>query len=87
MHSATIWQVALDTDPSFTSPVFELFTTTFLTEIPSITGLDPNTNYLIRAAHIDNLGESSGFGPATTFTTLGSNTLPQPSLTEWEPCA
>lgn len=87
MHAATIWQVALATDPTFASPVFELFTTEFLTEIPSITGLEPNTNYLIRAAHIDNLGVSSGFGAATAFTTLGANTLPQPSLTVWSPCA
>lgn len=85
MHAATVWQIALATDPDFLAPVASEFDVTEpLTEIPVISGLTPATDYLARARYIDDDGESSDFGPATAFTTLAEDTVQEPGV--WADC-
>lgn len=87
MHIATLWQIALATDPAFAAPVFTKFTTTQLTTMPfSGLVLLPSTNYLARAAYYDDEGRVSPFSDGVPFTTLANGTIPVPVVTEWEEC-
>lgn len=83
MHTATHWQVTLDTDPTFATPVFsEISFTDLLTIL--VPDLLPSTNYLIRARYMDDEGVWSDWGTSTAFTTLAENTEPQPGV--WADC-
>lgn len=85
MHVASIWQIALATDPTFSSPVASVLDTDApFTSIPAITGLTPSTNYLARVRYIDDLGAFSDWSDAVAFTTLAENTVPEPGL--WVEC-
>lgn len=86
-HVATLWQIALATDPDFLAPVFTKFTTTQLTTMPfSGLVLLPSTNYLARAAYYSDDPAVSAFGAATPFTTLADGTVPVPIVTQWDEC-
>ncbi|MGD9631351.1 MAG: hypothetical protein AB7V18_19100 [Pyrinomonadaceae bacterium] len=86
-HVATLWQIALDSDPTFSSPVASIFTTTHLTTLPfSGLVLQPSTDYIARAAYYTDEATVSPFGATTAFTTLADGTIPVPILTEWFEC-
>lgn len=86
-HAATLWQITLDSDPTFASPVLGLFTTTQLTSLPfSGLVLTPSTNYLARATYYDDMGNSA-VSASVPFTTLADGTIPVPVNTQWEECA
>lgn len=82
MHVATLWQIALAADTTFSAPVASIFTTLYLTTIPNISGLLVATDYIARANYYDNLGVESGFGPSLAFTTLAADDAqaPQPGI-------
>lgn len=85
-HAASLWQITLDTDPGFLTPVVSEFTTTQLTEFPfSGLVLTPSTDYLARVTYYDELG-NSGESAVVPFTTLADGTIPVPLTTQWEEC-
>lgn len=87
IHIATIWQIALATDPIFAAPVASVISTEDLISIPAISGLLPLTDYLARANFLFDDVTISGFGANTPFTTLEFNLIPDPNeLTNWVDC-
>lgn len=86
-HVATLWQITLDSDPTFAAPVVTIFSTVYLTDLPfSGLELEPSTNYLARAAYYTDEATVSPFGAATAFTTLADGTIPVPIITQWDEC-
>ena len=84
----THWQLTLATDPTFAAPVQDLETFNplqFVEWIPL--GLIPETDYLTRAALIDDIEGEGPFSDGVPFTTLAVNIEPEPPpITDWGPC-
>lgn len=73
-HSASQWEIALSSDPTFTSPIYDPGDdATNLTSI-TVTGLDPSTSYLARTRHKDGNGSYSGWSNTISFNTTGGAT-------------
>lgn len=77
MHAATIWQIALAADTTFSSPVADIFTAEDLVLI-TIDGLTPSTAYIARARYVDDSGTLSDWSESVSFTTLDENGTPEP---------
>ena len=76
-HIATRWQITLAADTAFATPIIDEFSSAqLLTYVAS--GLTPSTAYLIRADYYFDDFSNSGFGTATSFTTLAANLIAEP---------
>lgn len=86
MHVASLWHVALATDPTFTTIVASAFRSGTVTLVESgiLSGLTVSTNYIARVRYYDDLGNVSAWSDSFAFTTLGANTQPEPGA--WEDC-
>lgn len=83
-HTSTSWQVAQSSDPSFSAPVVQILNdTTNLTSLLIPRGeLSTSTTYLVRCRYNGTGGFSSGYSPASTFTTT-SNFSPPLTPANW----
>jgi hypothetical protein len=79
-HFMTQWQITLDTDTSFASPVQEIVTNTGLTAVRH-TGLTASTNYIARVRYID-----AGFGISAWSDAINVNTVATDPSTGWGAC-
>ena len=69
VHAASRWQVTLQTDTTWASPVFDSgYDATNLTSITA-TGLDAAEDYMARVLHSDDLGQDSEYSIEADFTT------------------
>ena len=74
-HAATRWQITLQTDTTWASPVYDSSYTTDLLEHTTPLGtLDPTEDYMARALHRDDFGIDSGWSAAVNLTTTDYGT-------------
>lgn len=78
-HAASQWQVALATDPTFSSPVYDSGVTgANLTSVVA-TGLLPAVSYIARVRYRDEIGLWSGYSASFPFTTDNVSAGGQPT--------